>query len=115
MDKFDFSQHHLLLTIIASAVSYGVTQIVKPFLKSRCAEDKTTAVIRIFAIGSGALVGWTLSYQIVDLWLGAAAGSLNAYLIAVLKKKISDKTGYVEPQSPASGKEESEAGDASED
>ena len=109
MHDLDLSQHHILLMVIASAVSYGVTQIVKPFIWKSCSEDKAKGLIRLFAIIAGGVVGYTLSYKIVDLWFGAAAGSLNAYLIAVLKKKIADKTGYVEPQSP-----ESEAVPASE-
>ena len=108
MHEIDLSQHHILLTLIASVLSYGATEVLKPFIWRSCA-DKAKAVIRLFAIIVGGVIGYTLSYKIVDMWLGAAAGSLNAYLIAVLKKKVADKTGYVEPQSP-----ESEAAPASE-
>jgi hypothetical protein len=92
MSEFDFSQHHIILTITASAVSYAVTQIAKPFLK-KIGKEKSVAVIKLFAVITGGLVGWSLSYAIVDLWLGAGAGGMNTFLVKLIKKKAQSSLG----------------------
>lgn len=93
---------HLYLVCVASVLSFAVTQAVKPFIFKTC-EEKADAVIRLVAVFVGGFVGWSLSYDVLDLWLGASAGALNAFLVKVLKKKVLILTG-VEPSEP---KEES--------
>ena len=78
---------HLILVCIASVLSFAVTQVVKPFIFKTC-NEKANAVIRLVAVFVGGFVGWSLSYDILDLWLGASAGALNAFLVKVLKKKV---------------------------
>jgi len=83
---------HYYIIIVASCISFAVTQIIKPFIKSTC-DDKAAAITRAFAVISGAIVGWTLSYDIIDLWLGAAAGGINAFIVKMLKKKAKAHLG----------------------
>jgi biotin transporter BioY len=82
-------EQHALLVILASTISFGVTEIVKPFV-SALVEDrgKRRAIVRLLAILGGVLVGYTLGPSWLDVWFGAGAGVLNAWLVAVLKEKI---------------------------
>lgn len=90
---------HYYIIIVASIISFAVTQIIKPFIKSTC-DDKAAAITRAFAVISGGIVGWTLSYAIIDLWLGAAAGGINAFIVKMLKKKAKAHLG-VSDEAPA--------------
>jgi hypothetical protein len=81
-----FGEHHILLLVVASAVSYALTQILKPFIWVT-AKDKAKAIIRLCAVICGAIVGYSLHQTILDLWIGASAGAMNAFLIALVKKK----------------------------
>jgi hypothetical protein len=92
---------HYYIVVVASAISFAVTQIVKPFIKTTC-DDKADAITRIFAVAAGATVGWTMSYDIVDLWLGAAAGALNAFIVKLVKKKAQSSLGVSETPVPES-------------
>lgn len=82
-------EQHTVLIILASTISFGVTEIVKPFV-SAFADDRgrRRAIVRLLAILSGAAVGYTLGPSWLDVWFGAGAGVLNAWLVAVLKEKI---------------------------
>ena len=85
-------EQHLVLVILASVISFGVTEVIKPFV-SILADDRERkkAIVRLLAILSGALVGYTLGPKWLDVWFGAGAGTLNAWLVAVLKKKVEDR------------------------
>jgi len=90
---------HYYIVIVASIISFAVTQIVKPFIKSTC-DDKANAITRAFAVIAGAVIGWSIEQDIIDLWLGAAAGGINAFIVKMLKKKASAHLGVSE--TPAS-------------
>ena len=85
-------EQHLVLVILASVISFGVTEVIKPFV-SILADDRERkkAIVRLLAILAGAVVGYTLGPKWLDVWFGAGAGTLNAWLVAVLKKKVEDR------------------------
>ena len=85
-------EQHLVLVILASVISFGVTEVIKPFV-SILADDRERkkAIVRLLAILAGAVVGYTLGPNWLDVWFGAGAGTLNAWLVAVLKKKVEDR------------------------
>jgi biotin transporter BioY len=85
-------EQHLVLVILASVISFGVTEVIKPFV-SIIADDRERkkAIVRLLAILAGAVVGYTLGPNWLDVWFGAGAGTLNAWLVAVLKKKVEDR------------------------
>ena len=85
-------EQHLVLVILASVISFGVTEVIKPFV-SILADDRERkkAIVRLLAILGGAVVGYTLGPKWLDVWFGAGAGTLNAWLVAVLKKKVEDR------------------------
>lgn len=89
---YNFTEHHYILAITCSAVSYGITQVCKPFWKSYFQDkEKAKGITKLCSVISGAIVGFTLTYQIVDLWLGASMGAFNSLVIALLKKKLGVK------------------------
>ncbi len=51
-------------------------------------KDKTAAIIRLSAVMTGALCGFTLTYTVFDLWLGAGVGGVNALIVRVLKERL---------------------------
>lgn len=110
-----FSEEHLMIIVLASLISFAVTQIMKPFIKKTC-DDKADAITRLFAVVAGGVMGWTLSYQILDMWLGAAAGGVNAFIVKMLKKKAQSSLGVSDtptPESkPASGSKGEGEGDS---
>ena len=89
---------HVYLIVVAAIVSYGITEVVKPFIALTC-KEKSEAVTRLVSVIIGGIVGYTLSYEILDLWLGASAGALNVYIVKVVKSKIKSTLGV--DQTPA--------------
>ena len=85
-----FTQHHISLFMVASALSYGATQIVKPFIWATC-DDKSNAIIRLLAVIMGGVVGYTLSKQVLDLWIGAGAGVFNATTVGIINHKLKQR------------------------
>lgn len=86
------------LVLLASVISFGITHIVKPFVKTRD-KEKNKSVVRLISVLFGALVGFTLGCDWNDTWWGAAAGVLNAWIVAIVKKKLEDKYGVkLDPQ-----------------
>ena len=85
-------EEHVVLIILASVISFGATEVIKPFV-SILADDRERrrAIVRLLAIVSGAVGGYTLGPKWVDIWFGAGAGTLNAWLVAVLKKKVEER------------------------
>lgn len=83
-----FNEHQIQLAIVCSLVSFAITQIVKPFLKGMTSKDKASALTRLSAVSVGALCGYTLTYAIFDLWLGAGVGGMNALIVKVLKARL---------------------------
>ncbi len=93
MENFNFTEHHYTLALACSAISYAITQICKPFWKSYYVgeSDKARALTKACAVLTGGIVGWSLTFQIIDLWLGCAMGGFNAYIVAQIKKRIGEK------------------------
>jgi len=56
---------------------------VKPFIFKTCSEKLTVS-----HCVCGRFVGWPLSHNVLDLWLGASAGALNVFLVKVLRRKF---------------------------
>jgi|13_taG_2_1085334.scaffolds.fasta_scaffold00118_17 hypothetical protein len=83
-----FNDHQIQLAIICSLASFAVTQIVKPFIKECTDKDKAAALVRLSAVLTGALCGFTLTYAVFDLWLGAGVGGINALIVRVLKERL---------------------------
>jgi len=83
-------QENIVLITLASVFSFGATEITKPFFKFRDRE-KAHALVRLVAVLSGALVAFTLGDEWTDFWMGACAGVLNAWVMAILKNKIETK------------------------
>ena len=92
--NMNLSEHHITLTLICSGLSYGITEIVKPFWKAYTTKEKARALTRACAVLMGAGAGFVLTYETVDLLLGATAGVFNTTLVAKIKDKIKgDKSG----------------------
>ncbi|HCT51341.1 MAG TPA: hypothetical protein DF712_02670 [Balneola sp.] len=91
MDQY-FSTHHVSLFFVASALSYGGIQIIKPFIKRFC-DDKKDVIIRLASIIIGGIIGYSLSKQILDIWIGSAAGVFNAATVGFINAKIKSKHG----------------------
>ena len=85
-----FNEHQIQLAIICSLVSFGMTQVVKPFWKKAESLDKdqASALTRLVAIISGGVVGYTLTYTVIDLWLGMGVGGMNALAVKLMKRKL---------------------------
>jgi len=92
--KSDIFLGHAYLVVIAAVLSLALTQIVKPFIWKTCTE-KSDAVIRLFAVLTGAGIAYTLSdpFEMIDVYLGASAGALNAFVIKMFKAKVKKSLG----------------------
>ena len=92
---------HIYLVVIAAIISLTTTQVIKPFLWKTC-KEKADAAIRVFAVLSGALVAYTLSnpFEAIDVWMGACAGAMNAFVIKVFKAKVKKTLGVDETPPP---------------
>ena len=97
MENFNFTEHHYTLAFVCSAISYAITQICKPFWKAKYDSDQAKALTKACAVATGGLVGWSLTYAVVDLWLGCAMGGFNALIVAQIKKRLGVKD---EPSQP---------------
>lgn len=104
MEAVEPHMGHVFLILVAAIVSYGITEVIKPFIFKTC-KEKSEAVTRLVSVIIGGIVGYTLSYEILDLWLGASAGALNAYIVKIVKSKIKstigvDKTPNADTEQP---------------
>lgn len=92
--KTDVFLGHLYLVVIAAILSFALTQIVKPFISKKWKEHEDV-LIRGFAIIVGGLIAYTLSdpFEIIDVYLGASAGVLNAFVIKMFKLKVKKSLG----------------------
>ena len=85
-------QEHITLILLASVIAYGTTEILKPFLKNLFTDkEKSRAVIRLFSIISGTIVGYTLGSAWMHIWFGTGAGILNSWIVAIVKKKLEER------------------------
>jgi len=83
-----FNEHQIQLAIICSLVSFGITQVVKPFWKKDLGKEKAAGLTRLVAIVTGGVVGYTLTFALIDLWLGMGVGGMNALAVKLLKRKL---------------------------
>ena len=82
------NEHQIQLAIIGSLVPFAVTHILKPFLKDRFDAEKSCALTRLAAVLVGALCGYTLTFTVIDLWLGAGVGGINTVIVKVVKARL---------------------------
>lgn len=85
---------------IAAVIAWGATEILKPLMRQG---GKRKSATRALALFTGMLSGWFIypelggqGGEIVGGSLGAAAGALNAMIVAVVKGKIKAQGGQSE-------------------
>lgn len=85
-------QAHLVLVMVASILSFGATEVVKPFVRKMFKDQaQNRSIVRLCAIGVGAWVGYTMGDHSNDILFGAGAGVLNAWLVAIVKAKLEQR------------------------
>lgn len=92
---------HAYLVVIAAILSLALTQIIKPFIFKTC-NEKSDAVIRLFAILTGAGIAYSLSnpFEMIDVYMGACAGAINAFVIKMFKAKVKKSLGVEDTPKP---------------
>ena len=105
----DLIMGHVYLVVVAAILSLALTQIIKPFIWKTCSE-KSDAVIRLFAIITGAVIAYTLSkpFAMIDVYMGASAGAINAFVIKMFKAKVKKSLGVETTPTPSKKEEEEE-------
>ena len=100
-DMQDVFIGHAYLVVIAAILSLALTQIIKPFIFKTC-NEKSDAVIRLFAVLTGAGIAYSLSdpFEIIDVYMGASAGAINAFVIKMFKAKVKKSLGVDETPEP---------------
>ena len=99
---------HAYLVVIAAILSLALTQIIKPFIFKTC-NEKSDAVIRLFAVLTGAGIAYSLSkppVQMIDVYMGACAGAINAFVIKMFKAKVKKSLGVDETPEPQGEEDE---------
>jgi hypothetical protein len=92
---------HVYLVVIAAILSLAITQIIKPFIFKTC-NEKSDAVIRLVAVLTGAGIAYSLShpFEMIDVYLGASAGAVNAFIIKMFKAKVKKSLGVDDTPKP---------------
>ena len=100
-DVQDVFMGHAYLVVNAAILSLAITQIIKPFIFKTC-KEKADAVIRIVAILTGAGIAYTLSkpFMMIDVYMGASAGAINAFVIKMFKAKVKKSLGVDDTPKP---------------
>lgn len=100
-DMQDVFIGHVYLVVIAAILSLAITQIIKPFIFKTC-NEKSDAVIRLVAVLTGAGIAYSLSnpFEMIDVYLGASAGAVNAFVIKMFKAKVKKSLGVDETPKP---------------
>lgn len=98
---------HAYLVVNAAILSLAFTQILKPFIWKTCSE-KSDAVIRLTAVLIGAGIGAHLSdpFVMIDVYMGASAGAINAFVIKMFKAKVKKSLGVDETPEPQKEKDD---------
>ena len=93
-DMQDVFIGHAYLVVIIAILSLALTQIIKPFIFKTC-KEKAEAVIRLVAILTGAGIAYSLSnpFEMIDVYMGASAGAINAFVIKMFKAKVKKSLG----------------------
>lgn len=100
---------HAYLVVVVAILSLALTQIIKPFIWKTCTE-KSDAVIRLFAILTGAGIAYHLSnpLKMIDVYMGASAGAINAFVIKMFKAKVKKSLGVESTPDPQDKEKEDE-------
>ena len=100
-ETHDVFMGHVYLVVNAAILSLAITQIIKPFIFKTC-KEKADAVIRLVAVLTGAGIAVTLSkpFMMIDVYMGASAGALNAFVIKMFKAKVKKSLGVDETPKP---------------
>ena len=100
---------HAYLVVVVAILSLTLTQIIKPFIWKTCSE-KSDAVIRLFAILTGAGIAYHLSnpLKMIDVYMGASAGAINAFVIKMFKAKVKKSLGVESTPDPQDKEKEDE-------
>lgn len=103
----DVFMGHVYLVVNAAILSLAITQIIKPFIFKTC-KEKSDAIIRLVAILTGASIAYTLSnpFMMIDVYMGASAGALNAFVIKMFKAKVKKSLGVDETPEPQEEEDE---------
>jgi len=107
ISEIQVNNGHYYIIVVASIVSFAVTQIVKPFVKSKFDKEKALSITRGCAVVTGGIIGFSLSFTFIDMWLGAAAGGMNAFIVKLLKKKAQSSLGVDSSASKGASKDAS--------
>lgn len=104
-DMQDVFIGHAYLVVIVAILSLALTQIIKPFIFKTC-KEKAEAVIRLVAILTGAGIAYTLSnpFMMIDVYMGASAGAINAFVIKMFKAKVKKSLGVEDNSSTPQNK-----------
>ena len=100
-ETHDVFMGHVYLVVNAAILSLAITQIIKPFIFKTC-KEKADAVIRLVAVLTGAGIAYTLSkpFMMIDVYMGASAGALNAFVIKMFKAKVKKSLGVEDTPEP---------------
>ena len=98
---------HAYLVVNVAILSLAFTQILKPFIWKTCS-GKSDAVIRLTAVLIGAGIGAHLSdpFMMIDVYIGASAGAINAFVIKMFKAKVKKSLGVDETPEPQEEEED---------
>lgn len=78
-----------VLFLICGVISFAATELMKPLTRLMfSSRDARVFVVRLIACIVGAIAGYSLQAAIVSLWVGFAAGVLNASVIGYLKLRL---------------------------
>jgi hypothetical protein len=109
-DNSDLFLGHIYLVVVVAILSLALTQIIKPFIWKTCTE-KSDAVIRLFAIFTGTIIAYTLSgppVVMIDVYMGASAGAINAFVFKMFKAKVKKSLGVESTPNPQDRGDEDE-------
>ena len=98
VDMQDVFIGHAYLVVIVAILSFTLTQAIKTFILKNFKKNAKDTIIRLCAVFTGGFVAYTLSdpFQMIDVYLGASAGALNAFVIKMFKLKVKKSLGVEE-------------------
>jgi len=77
------------IVILASVVSWGAVQAIKPTLKKYSPESWRRVAVRLSAIALGACIGLSMLFDGTGAAAGASGAALSAVIVAAIKRKLS--------------------------
>lgn len=100
---------HIYLVVVVAILSLALTQILKPFIWKTCSE-KSDAVIRLVSVLTGVVIAISLSnpLEMIDVYLGASAGAINAFVFKMFKAKVKKSLGVESTPDPQDRGDEDE-------